>query len=359
MKLKTAWANSQVDAASIIPLKLVFASSCCTPVNVSIAWDSKWKAVVSWATKKSWTTVKLRWSSNAPITLSSVTITTQSLSHALFYRHHQGTISRQILEGCYYFDSEQQNKAYSGTLRTAESLSCCLENLQVLNHIRNRLISILRRCTFYQQSKACKAPLNKLLINQHADYPSWTTNIVINYDLKAFVSNKHVKIQCTFLPNYYALQLYKYIIAYGNSTQQLFSAVPVQASAEKSLFVNLRKEVVYTRLWWSRKIWNVGGAPTKSRRRCQAAARRSQKSATAAQANYRRRRCGAIGAGLYTYIPRCWTLKIERIPGKLTCIGNLRKVAEFLMLGNEKQTSRLYSLRKVIKPDHANTDQLK
>jgi len=34
--------------------------------------------------------------------------------------------------------------------RTAEHLSCCLENLQVLNHIRNRLISIIRRCTFYQ-----------------------------------------------------------------------------------------------------------------------------------------------------------------------------------------------------------------
>jgi len=43
-----------------------------------------------------------------------------------------------------------KTKAYSGILRTAEHLSCCLENLQELNHIRNRLISILRRCTFYQ-----------------------------------------------------------------------------------------------------------------------------------------------------------------------------------------------------------------
>ena len=69
------WADSLLDAASFIPLALLLA--CSPPVysGLSIAWDSKWKAVVSWATKKSWTTVKLRWdgSSNAAIMLISVT----------------------------------------------------------------------------------------------------------------------------------------------------------------------------------------------------------------------------------------------------------------------------------------------
>jgi len=75
------------------------------------------------------------------------------------------------------------------------------------------------------------------------------------------------------------------------------SAVPVQASAEKSIFVNLRKEVVNTRLWWGKYVdqWNFGGAPTKSLRRRR---RADPKSAAAAQANCRRRRRGAIGAGL-------------------------------------------------------------
>jgi len=73
-----AWANSQVDAAPFIPLKLLCACSCCTPVYVSIARYSKWKAVVSWATKKSWATqvtLELIKQLNAPIMLSSVTIT--------------------------------------------------------------------------------------------------------------------------------------------------------------------------------------------------------------------------------------------------------------------------------------------
>ena len=67
------WADSLLDAASFIPLALLLA--CSPPVYLSIVWDSKWKAVVSWATKKSWTTVKLRWdgSSNAAIMLISVT----------------------------------------------------------------------------------------------------------------------------------------------------------------------------------------------------------------------------------------------------------------------------------------------
>jgi len=54
------WANSLVDAASFNPLKLLFACSCCAPVYLSIAGDSKWKIAVSWPIKKSWTTVELR-----------------------------------------------------------------------------------------------------------------------------------------------------------------------------------------------------------------------------------------------------------------------------------------------------------
>jgi len=46
-----------------------------------------------------------------------------------------------------------------------EPLSCFLENLQELNHIRNRFPFFVAT-PFIKQSKACKAPLNKLLINQ-------------------------------------------------------------------------------------------------------------------------------------------------------------------------------------------------
>jgi len=94
-------ANSQVVAASFIPLKLLFACSCCTPVCLSIAWDSKWKAAVFWATKKSWTTVKLRWDGSKQrsnnVELSHRSSMTQSLSLALFHRHLQSTVSRQSL----------------------------------------------------------------------------------------------------------------------------------------------------------------------------------------------------------------------------------------------------------------------
>jgi len=54
---------------------------------------------------------------------------------------------------------------YSGILRTAEHWSCCLENLQELNHIRNRFPFFIAT-HFIKQSKACKAPLDKLLNNQ-------------------------------------------------------------------------------------------------------------------------------------------------------------------------------------------------
>ena len=49
------WADSLLDAGSFIPLAILL--TCSPPVYLSIAWDSKWKAVVSCATKKSWTTV--------------------------------------------------------------------------------------------------------------------------------------------------------------------------------------------------------------------------------------------------------------------------------------------------------------
>jgi len=79
------------------------------------------------------------------------------------------------------------------------------------------------------------------------DYPSWTTNIVIKYDLKDFVSNKNVKIQCRFLPN---TRPYNFTNAfYGYSTQQLCQLFPCRLQPTKSIFINLRKEVVYTRLW--------------------------------------------------------------------------------------------------------------
>jgi len=79
------WANSLVDAASFILLKLLglFACSCCMCTYICVQYiyihiyiyvcvcvcvcvgpihclrQYKWKAVVSWAIRKSWTTVKL------------------------------------------------------------------------------------------------------------------------------------------------------------------------------------------------------------------------------------------------------------------------------------------------------------
>jgi len=120
-------------------------------------------------------------------------------------------------------------------------------------------------------------------------------HIVIDYDLKDFVSNKHIKLQCTFVPNYYALQLYKYIIAYGNSTQQLCAAVPVQASAEKICICKFTKRSgLHDVMVIEKNMERRRRADQKSA----VVAHRSQKSAMAAQANYRRRRRGAIGAGL-------------------------------------------------------------
>jgi len=54
---------------------------------------------------------------------------------------------------------------------------------------------------------------------------------------------------------------------HGNSTQQLCQLFPCRLQSKKSAFVNLRKEVVYTTLWWEKYVdqWNVGDGPTKSR----------------------------------------------------------------------------------------------
>jgi len=162
-----------VDAAASIPLKLLFACSCCSLLWAYIyplpPYDRKWKAVVSWVIKKSWTTVKLRWggSSNAPIMLNSVTgslrlracrmrcFITMALSVGRSWR--AATISA--------LNSKTRLIGYSGILSTAEHLSCYLESLQELNHIRNRFPFFVAT-HFIKQSKACKLPLNKLLINQ-------------------------------------------------------------------------------------------------------------------------------------------------------------------------------------------------
>jgi len=77
------WRLSRLTAGCCLIRFDALLLACSLPVYLSIAWDSKWKAVISGTSvyKQSWTTIKLRWngSSNAAIMLNDSVTGSQRL----------------------------------------------------------------------------------------------------------------------------------------------------------------------------------------------------------------------------------------------------------------------------------------